>query len=329
MKASRPRWPLLGGTVAVVVLAACSVISHAAYPYRPAGHVHSARPHSAPPHSAPPLASALPDRAGAYWGVFEPGTPDSYEPVQRFTALMGGEAPRIVLYFSDWGEPFRTAYARAARNHRAQTLVQIEPSNVNLADIASGRFDGYLRSFAGQVRAFGSPVIIGFAHEMNGGWYSWGAGHVPPGTWIAAWRHLVTVFRQQGADNVTWLWTVNITGPQIPSPRQWWPGGNYVTWVGIDGYYWAAGVTFRTLLSPTITAVQSFTRKPILIAETGISYQDVPATMPGLVAGILRRHLLGLVWFDDNGREDWRLEGHPAAVTAFRRAVTSMLALSR
>ena len=27
---------------------------------------------------------------------------------------------------------------------------------------------------------------------------------------MAAWRHIVTVFRQQGADNVTWLWTVNI-----------------------------------------------------------------------------------------------------------------------
>src|SRR5205823_2814095 len=94
MKAPRPGLPLLGGTVAVVVLAACSVISHAAYPYRPAGHVHSGPPHAAPPHSAPPLARPLPERAGAYWGVFEPGTPGSYQPVQRFTAIMG-EAPRI------------------------------------------------------------------------------------------------------------------------------------------------------------------------------------------------------------------------------------------
>jgi len=63
--------------------------------------------------------------------------------------------------------------------------------------------DGYLRSYARHVRAFRYPVIIGFGHEMNGFWYPWGFGHVRPRTWIAAWRHVVTVFRRQGADNVT------------------------------------------------------------------------------------------------------------------------------
>ena len=56
---------------------------------------------------------------------------------------------------------------------------------------------------------FGHAVVIGFGHEMNASWYSWGYGHVPPATFIAAWRHIVTLFRSEGADNVTWLWTVN------------------------------------------------------------------------------------------------------------------------
>jgi mannan endo-1,4-beta-mannosidase len=242
---------------------------------------------------------------------------------------MGGEAPRIVLYFSAWGEPFQAAYARTALNHRALTLVQINPADVSLAAIAAGRFDGYLRSYARQVRAFRDPVIIGFGHDMNARWYTWGLGHVRPSTWIAAWRHVVTVFRRQGAGNVTWMWTVNIIGPGIASPRPWWPGSAYVTWVGIDGYYYMTGSHFGSVLSPTVTDVRSFTRKPILIAETGISYQAAPAAMPGLIAGIRRRHLLGLVWFDANANQQWRLEGHPAAVAAFRSGVARMLAAGR
>ena len=32
-------------------------------------------------------------------------------------------------------------------------------------------------------------------------------------TFVAAWRHIVTLFRAEGADNVTWLWTVNQRTP--------------------------------------------------------------------------------------------------------------------
>ena len=321
MKAPRPRWPLLAAATAMVLLAACSVVSRAAYPYRPAGPT---RPRPRASEAERPV--PRPPRSASYWGVYEPGTPASYRPIQQFTALMGGAAPRIVLYFSSWGQPFEAAYALAAHDHGALTLVQIQPADVSMAGIAAGQYDGYLRSYARQVRAFAYPVIIGFAHEMNGPWYPWGFGHVRPRTWIAAWRHVVTVFRQQHADNVTWLWTVNITAPGVPSPRLWWPGSAYVTWVGIDGYYYLAVDSFQGVLSTTITDVRSFTSKPILIAETGITSRFVPVAMPGLIAGIRQRHLLGLVWFDADAGLDWRLEGHPAAVAAFRSGIARMLA---
>jgi hypothetical protein len=347
MKAPRLRWPLAAAASAMALLAACSVVAHAAYPYRPARPVRPGPPASGtarpgPARTGPPASGTarpgpartgpvhsrpLPLHTASYWGVYEPRTPASYRPIRRFTALMGGIAPRIVLCFSSWGEPFQAAYARAAHNHRALTLVQIQPSDVSLASIAAGRSDGYLRSYAQQVRAFRYPVILSFGHEMNGFWYSWGFGHVSPRTWIAAWRHVVTVFRRQGADNVTWLWTANImAAPLIPSPRPWWPGSRYVTWVGITGYYLPPSVSFEGVLGPTITDVRAFTRKPILISETGITPGAVSGAMPGLIAGIRQDDLLGLVWFDANSGGDWRLEGHPAAVAAFRSGIARMLA---
>jgi len=75
-----------------------------------------------------------------------------------------------------------------------------------------GQLCTYLRSYADAVIAFGHPVILSFGHEMNGTWYSWGYGHPPPATFVAAWRHIVRIFRAAGAANVTWLWTVIVAG---------------------------------------------------------------------------------------------------------------------
>ncbi len=148
----------------------------------------------------------------------------------------------------------------------------MEPGTVRLAAIASGRYDGYLSSYAEAVRAYRHPVILSFGHEMNGFWYPWGYGHTSPGVFVAAWRHIVRLFRAAGADNVTWLWTVNVIHDaqhgRIPSPDPWWPGSSYVTWVGIDGYYFSPSGTFAPLFGPTIAAVRELTRDPILVAET-------------------------------------------------------------
>jgi len=133
---------------------------------------------------------------------------------------------------------------------------------------------------------------------------------------------VVTVFRAQGAANVTWMWTVNaIQSPKgVPSPRPWWPGRSYVDWVGIDGYYSSASIKFSSLFGPTITVVRELTKDPILIAETAAtSAAGQPAKIADLFAGIRLYGLLGLVWFSV---EDWQLSS-PAAVAAFRRGTQS------
>ena len=75
-------------------------------------------------------------------------------------------------------------------------LVQINPKGINLAAIASGHYDSYLSSYAEAVRSYHRPVILGFGHEMNGNWYSWGYRHTSPADFVAAWRHIVTLFRE-------------------------------------------------------------------------------------------------------------------------------------
>jgi hypothetical protein len=208
-----------------------------------------------------------------------------------------------------------------AARHHAVPLVQMDPTGAGLAAIASGKYDAYLRSFAAAVRAFGGRVILSFGHEMNGNWYSWGYRHTSPGVFVATWRHIVTVFRAAGAGNVTWLWTVNVMQPRqhIPSPRRWWPGGSYVDWVGIDGYYLKPSWTFAALFGPTIRAVRALTLAPILISETSaMPGAGKPAKIADLFAGVRAYGLLGFVWFNASKHPDWSING-PAAAAAFRR----------
>jgi len=273
---------------------------------------------------APAMHAPLPHRPASYLGTYEPGVPRSYRPVEHFTAAVG-HAPNLVLYYSAWGKPFDTSFADRALVHGAVPLVQIDPGTTSLRAIAAGRFDSYLRSYASRVRAFGRPVVIGFAREMNGSWYRWSIKHVPARIWIAAWRHIFEVFRQQGTDNVTWQWTINSLSRGIGPPRAWWPGDRYVTWVGIDGYYYNIDSNFENVFGRTITAVRRFTGKPILISEVGMAPQSEPvAQMPALFTGIRQRRLLGLVWFDARALRDRRLENNPAAFRAFRQQVTRM-----
>ena len=289
---------------------------------------------SGPVTAAPVARASLPARAASYLGVYENGAPGMYRRVTEF-GRAAGRAPDLVGYFSGWSQPFATAFARRVRARGATPLVQIDPAQASVAGIADGVYDVYLRAFATSVREFGGPVVIGFGHEMNASWYPWGYRHVAAARFVAAWRHIVSVFRGQGAGNVTWLWTINADLPATGPLTDWWPGPGYVTWVGIDGYYYRPSDTFAGIFGPTIAQVRGLTGKPVLISETAVGPRaGQPAKIGDLLRGVARYRTLGLVWFDNAQHygvyhQDWRLEDHPAARAAFRRAVARTLTTAR
>ena len=165
----------------------------------------------------------------------------------------------VVVYYSGWPEPFQVGFAKTAANEGAVPLVQMNPTHINIAAIAAGQYDNYLSTYAKAVRAYHHQVILSFGHEMNGYWYSWGYTHTSPAVFVAAWRHIVTLFRTLRAQNVTWLWTINTIHKhaKVPSPGPWWPGNSYVNWVGIDGYFTNSSSVFASVFGPTIVYVRS------------------------------------------------------------------------
>jgi hypothetical protein len=281
------------------------------------------------PSAPPPAHASLPPSPASYLGVYEAGAPPGYAPIRGF-ARVAGKQPNLVGYYSGWAQPFARSFAERIRDHGSIPFVQIDPTLALVSKIAAGSYDIYLRQYADSVRSFRHAVVIGFGHEMNTTRYSWGYGHVRPPVFVAAWRHIVNLFRGQGAYNVTWLWTVNQDAPGTGPVKDWWPGANYVTWVGIDGYYFQPSDTFASVFGPTISHVRLFTDKPILLSETAVGPSPRQfAKISNLFDGMRRYKALGLVWFDiaqsgDIFHQDWRIESSQSATTAFRLGVSAL-----
>jgi len=316
----RPRIIML---LAFVIAAAAVGFTGARFTYLP----------SSPPAVHAPLRTA----PASYLGVFESGSPPSYTPIDEFTQA-AGKAPNIVGFYSGWAEPFSDSMAESLHRHGIIPFVQIDPTLASMSAVASGAYDEYLRSYAESVQDYGHPVVIGFGHEMNATWYSWGYTHTPASTFVKAWRHIVTLFHEQGAYNVTWLWTIQADQPGTGPIQSWWPGASYVNWVGIDGYYNQPSDTFNSVFAETIDQVRGFTRQPILLSETAVArHANQYANILNLFDWMAKDKTLGLVWFDKDqseetvsqgdpayAHEDWRIEDNSLAEQAFRAGVSGL-----
>lgn len=290
------------------------------------GSISTASRATAPPSPVRTPAAPRPDSVIGFTG---PGVPQSFAPAAAFSKAIGRPV-NVAMYYSGWGESFRTAFAQAAREHGAEVMVNVAPAG-SLASIAAGDSDGYLRRLAAQIRAFGHPVILSFGHEANGDWYPYGYRHQPAAEFTAAYRHVHDVITKAGATDITWLWTVNIpAGSATSAPSADWPGAGYVSEIGIDAYDWTGTKTFEQEYGATIGAVRKLSAAPVLIAETSVLHgPNAASQVTGLLDGIRAAGLVGLVWFDTdkagfkntNDRHDWRLQDDPAALAAFRTAI--------
>ena len=286
-----------------------------------AGGTYAVRRASQPPVIAVPPVSIS---ASKYLGVIT-----STATAAQLEAFRAAAGARITIdeYYSRWGQPFSPATAGALDAAGALPLISWEPFTAAPASIAAGHSDAYIASYARAVAAYGKPVAISFAAEMNGEWETWGAPHATARQFVAAWRHVHDMFARAGARNVTWIWAPAPVSPRSRQFGAFFPGNAYVNWVGLDEFFWTTKpVSFDWLLGPSIAQLRMLTAKPLLITETAAVpgakvmavndlFQGVEAT-PGVI---------GFVWFNVKATQDWPLEDDPAALAAFRKGARSYM----
>lgn len=280
-----------------------------------------------------------PTTAGVGFGVAMPGVPQDISALGALSSSLG-RAPRQVMWYVAWsarsGFPADQAAAVAATG--ATPVITWEPwdpaGGVNqpayaLDRIAAGDFASYVTSWARQIRSYGKPVVLRFAHEMNGTWYPWadGVNSNTAADYTAAWRHVRSVFSRERVTNVTWSWSPNIPYPGSTPLASLYPGDAYVDQVALDGYNWGTSqpwstwTSFWDIFSGGVSELRALTAKPLVIGEVGSTELggDKAAWVREMFATLAQHpEIRGFTWFHYDKETDWRIDCSPASLEAFR-----------
>lgn len=286
--------------------------------------------------SAPVQASA-PRQLGI--SVGDPGQPHALDRIVRLERAR----PPLVMWYQSWSEPlFYPRQMRAVSRVGATPIITWSPRSeagpIPLDEVADGSHDDYLKKAAYAANDFGRPLYIRFAHEMNLLTTVYRSSHLSdsPASFRRAWRHVVSVFRSAGANNVKWIWSPNIDcGGRCPFTA-FYPGDAWVDWVALDGYNngtsasWSRWTPLGELFGPSYRTLGRLTRKPMMIGETGSA--DIGGSKPDwILRGLLHDvpeqlpRVRVVIWFNRDKEHNWQIDSSRDSLQAFRAVVRSSL----
>ena len=276
----------------------------------------------------------LPPSSAILFGLEDHSENDVVADDTQDAALSG-----IVGTFFNWGTTKATSiinYARWAHARKSVPMIDLyPPTNVTLASIAAGSQDATLIADAKALHTWNHAFIFRLFPEMNGPWESYAPG-VNGNTvagFIAAWRHVVSLFRQYGASKVMFVWNPDkeIRG-QAETLASLWPGSTYVNWVGVDVFdredtAHGAFPNPVTAISTTVADIRKLSSAPLMIAEAGTVTSPVKASwINELFTGTAAVGVKAVVYFNEtgsvaNGSATWRLDSSTAAMAATKQAL--------
>jgi hypothetical protein len=265
------------------------------------------------------------------------GNDRSIEQYQEFVDA-SGRAPAIWGISAVWGASNRTFPDLAFLSQLSPDTVPmiwwqpVDPAHVNSSKyryttIIGGKHDAYIRAFAKAAKAYGKPVLIRFAQEFDGFWFPWSVSWFTntPKRFKLAWRHIWQIFRSEGATNAKFIWSPNKVFPKA------YPGDKYVDYVAFSAFNWSTQKrpwrSLPRLVEKAMKDMTAFTRKPIILAETGTAPTggNKPAWIKNGYQAVYTRwkRLKAIVYFDVDGvslagHPDWRLNSPESAMDAYR-----------
>jgi hypothetical protein len=194
----------------------------------------------------------------------------------------------------------------------------------SLAETISGHWDRQYQAIARSLVEYRNPILVRFAHEMNGHWYPWGtANGNKSGQYVAAWKHVVDLFREAGVTNALWVWSPNILrGADSRTVKQFWPGSSYVDVIGLTGY----GVRENspsTTYRATLKLIYALTDKPIVLTEVGVQPGSEKRSWLKAFGGWLRDNprIVGFVWNMMARDGNWQYDDNERNLAAFQASL--------
>ena len=319
----------------------------------------------------------VPPGGSLYHGVF-PGTESGFEDdisIDRLKAYTNavGKSVSWVYFSSEWGRSrrFPSDTCNWIRAEGAVPYIRLMLRThfvVNTAEklftgerILAGDFDADLRNWARGAKAYAQPIIVEYGTECNGYWFPWNgrwlrdsgtgandpvAQRSGPARFVAIYRHIISLMREEGANNITWVFHISsVDDPQEEWNRfeHYYPGDDYIDWIGLTVYGAQSpldtGVyAFRQQFTPAYNRVQAMApSKPVILAEFGCSSGAPGTSQAAWTEGALQDMLagrwpnvIGFSWWnssfanDDNPAHDTilRVEQSPALQRVMRRILS-------
>ena len=294
--------------------------------------------------------------SGVKLGAFAPPSPNKNDGMTSIIALESelGARMETVNWFVKWADEY-DQFTTSSEHTTAQLQLQEASSDgrtpmvtwepwakgdsttstgtFSMASIANGEHDDYIKSWAQGMANFGQPVYIRFAHEMNGNWYPWSAGGSPQKDYITAWKHVVDIFRNNGATNVKWIWAPaqkDFSGKL----EDYYPGNDYVDVLGTSLYNCHADGwhSFKDLLQPVYDRLTALnTDKPVWVTELG-TCDPTEVSVDGwdnepradwyiqIFNNTTFNRLQMMVLFDALGNNDWQIPAGSDSANSLRNA---------
>lgn len=204
--------------------------------------------------------------------------------VTSIEAKVGRKMAVLRMYASwntDWPDPV-SSWAHANRRllllsvkSKTTSGTVIPWATVAAAQPGSAVYDNIVR-WADGIKAFRGHIYFTFNHEPDA---SASDGMGTPAEYVAAWRRIVTIFRERAATNAEFLWIVTGAGFNRVGDRNsanFYPGDDVVDALGVDVFNWYTCRETATPWRSMASLIERFRQfanshpgKPLMLPEYG------------------------------------------------------------
>lgn len=265
-----------------------------------------------------------------YGGVWQ-----GMKPVHELESQIGQRLD-VVHWFMNWDNDFYPELVADASANGRRPLISWQPHRQSLEDIASGKYDNYIVDWAEGVRDTETTVYLRPFPEMNGYWTPWSGN---PTAFIAAWQRMADIFEREGADNVRWVWSPNVTDePATEGNRmeRYFPGTEYVDVLAVSGYNWGtvksytAWKSFDEIFAQPYARLTALGGQPIWISEIASTEHggDKGDWIKGMLESTAFPQMEALVWFNEDKETDWRIDSSASTLQAMQSGLASNTTLA-
>ncbi|AXG67922.1 beta-1,3-xylanase XYL4 [Kordia sp. SMS9] len=130
-------------------------------------------------------------------------------------------------------------------------------------NVSHGKYDSVLQQYSTWAKSINRPIYLRIGYEFDGM-----HNELEPEIYIKAYQYIVDFLRNDGVENIAFVWHSYASKPYKDYPASnWYPGDEYVDWVGISVFGHAYDdPNFGNYCDAVMEHAKVY-KKPVMIAE--------------------------------------------------------------